>query len=401
MTDPVGEMRPTTGHGAAIDGSPQPSTPAGVTAPDTIPDAGPPAGGHTADAPSAPADHGHEPEPPPSVRRVFEAKEPKREIERLLKLATQRGAFEVDDDDRCALGSLIAARDPDLLRCRRLIFEATVATDGRWAQAVGELVLPALPGDLIEHADVDGLLRSPRLEPARAAELLGEIADRLIVHTAAPSKGEDRRAQVRRRAAFNALMLVTVLLHRRSELDVDDIVATLSTRLGRPERGTRQGTIRQGVALEQLTDPRLTEERLRERLELARRWSDQLVDARARLRERDASDRALRAELHRREEELQAAQQRIVELEDEVSAKQEELHAAAARETGAEVAGRLDLLEVTGRVESFLSGRLEQHLVGAQQALDLDPPRAAIAAEKLELALDDVKERLEWLRSLA
>jgi hypothetical protein len=336
----------------------------------------------------------------PTLTAVFDLEEPKVQTDRLLKQFDEDPHFVLSDDDHRQAGQLLRDRDRDLARTRRLVFEAALQRNGRHLEPIATFVLDALPQDILTTDERERLASRERLEASAADELADGMVRRLV-EAAGDTPTSDRREVLRRRRLFNALMLSIVLLHRRSELKIEDVIAILSRHLGRAERGTRQATVRQGVELAQLTDPRLTKENVRERLELVRRWVMQLRSATERLQDADERRLADQRKIRELENENVGLKSRIATLDDELGSLREALIDSQKREAGAQAGGRLDLLEVTGQLESWLAGRLTSQLTVAQQALTVEPARIHVADEKLEVALEELEENLKWLRSLA
>lgn len=335
----------------------------------------------------------------PTLTAVFAKEQPKVQTERLLRQAAEQAHLELNEDDCRRAGELLRDQDRDLARTRRLVFEAAFESNGRYFEPIAEFVLGALPTDILSCGERDRLRSRHRLD-ARAAREFAEGTTQRLMHAADDAPTTDRNELLRRRRLFNGLMLTVVLLHRRSELHVDDVVTILSRSLGRAERGTRQTTVRQGVELAQLADPRLTKEGVRERLELVRRWVTQLRSASARLEEADQERVRHERRIRGLENQRQELQFRIATLEDELSGAREALIDSQKREAGAHAGGRLDLLEVTGRLENWLAGRLSSQLAVAREALGVTPARVQVADEKLEVVFEELEERLTWLRSL-
>ena len=336
----------------------------------------------------------------PTLSAVFDKEEPKVQTERLLRRFDEDPQFVLSDDDRRHASRLLRDRDRDLARTRRLVFEAAFQHNGRHLDPIAKFVLGALPEDILTSDERERLASRDRLDANAAGELADGIVHRLV-EAAGDTPTSDRPEILRRRRLFNALMLSIVLLHRRSELQIEDVIVILSRHLGRAERGTRQTTVRQGVELEQLTDPRLTKESVRERLEFVRRWVMQLRSATERLQDADERRFADQRRIRELENDNVELKSRIVTLEDELGSLREALIDSQKREAGAQAGGRLDLLEVTGRLESWLAGRLTSQLTVARQALTVEPARVLVADEKLEVVLEELEENLKWLQSLA
>lgn len=100
----------------------------------------------------------------------------------------------------------------------------------------------------------------------------------------------------------------------------------------------------------------------------------------------------VRADLKRKEEEIAALSAKLEASEDERASLEigiERQQAISAHGEG----------ELKGRSKVFLEKKLSPLLETAQEFAELDPPRRGTIVERLEMAQEEIRKEIEWLRS--
>jgi hypothetical protein len=89
----------------------------------------------------------------------------------------------------------------------------------------------------------------------------------------------------------------------------------------------------------------------------------------------------------------------IDRLSLELTTAQKEIERFAEAAKAAEAHRVHDLAEIRGKLAGALGGHLGDLITTVREALELEPPRTAVAREKIEIAQNELERQLEWLRS--
>jgi len=314
----------------------------------------------------------------PTLVEYFSARSvaPKQFLRRLK--AANRWTFEPDDVDEAVRIALES--DPDLRRCRSLLHVATLANDRQHERGLSAFIDRVLERHL-----------SAAWQPARDDPT--EVLSIAIEALRPELKGKPSRR------TLNVLLLCVERMGGRPGLQLDAVVDALGGAVGDPAPHARKPSDHTRARVAAITDPGLGASELRAWLALSsdlRRW--------ARRAQQDAE--TARAELAATADDLASAQQRLADLRTEVDGKaaqlaqaRQEIGTLAARVEESRMVGRHGRSQVQARVEDALRTRVVPLLTTADEALGVEPPRVAVAREKLGFAIEAIDDEISWLAS--
>lgn len=208
-----------------------------------------------------------------------------------------------------------------------------------------------------------------------------------------------KRTDVR---AFNLMRATAIWLSVSRNLDVLDEVEILGSHLlrGRPDHATPK------AGMNILFRPAAKLKATRDMLILASLGSARAKegnDAAARerqacLREHDRAEKLAR-NVGEKETLLRERDATIVELRGQASALADQIEALRKKIDNDLAVSRHDRSELVGRARVFLDRAILPLLATAHEFAELDPPRKATIIEKLNMAMEKIREEIRWLES--
>lgn len=290
------------------------------------------------------------------------------------------------DDVEAALG-LLDESDPKFSRTAALAVAAIAEKDGRFTRTILAFVQEAA------HAR---LVRNPRYTHGEgASERSSEDRFRSLVR----SQSERLAAAKKRPEALNLLLASALHMVYAERLPTEVVIVELADALDEHSKLTTDADLARVAHLAASGKSGASELRLQ--LQLVLPWIDAARKARASAEDEVARARLLEEKLDTSQQDLDTTARRMADTARDLRAAQAEIEALKAELVAAQHHNAHDLRETRGRVAGALNGRLVDLIQTIKDALEVEPPRLAVAREKVEVAQDELERQLEWLRSSA
>jgi hypothetical protein len=304
---------------------------------------------------------------------------------RFLNDLRNGNVWEFNPDDVEAALRLLDEGDPKFSRTTALAVAAVSEKDGRFARTTLAFVQEAT------HAR---LARNPRWARGES-EVDGSSEDRF--RSLVRSQAERLAAAKKRPEALNLLLASALHMVYAERLPTEVVIVELADALDEHPRLTADADLARVAHLVAAGKTGASELRLQ--LQLALPWINAARKARASAEDEAARARLLDANLDTSEQELDLTTRRLTDTARNLQAAQAEIQALKADLVAAQHHNAHDLRETRGRVAGALNGRLVDLVATIKDALEVEPPRLAVAREKVEIAQDELERQLEWLRS--
>ena len=291
----------------------------------------------------------------------------------------ERWDFDVDDVE-AALGLQVDG-DKDLARVTQLMAAALKERDGRFVRPVigfGERVIRARLMDKPYFVGVD------RDAMAGPEEKLVAISRAL---------GPKLREPGRRAESANLLLATILWLHQAEGLEARAAVDTMTSALTASQPSTRDKERAKLVWLgAHQKDVRAVADLLAPSVAAASRAAAAVEAAELQAAHERSARKDSEADVVRIERDVADLQKMVMQLEAEVARLNETL-------TATRVHARHDVAQVKARVVGVLDSQLRDLVNTVEEALGLDPPRVAVAREKVDVIARELERQVAWLRS--
>lgn len=289
----------------------------------------------------------------------------------------------LEEADKAAALGRLSELDPDLKRTLALAHKA-FASRATIAPAIMRWVGSVAAGELSEAG-------SWRLDPEQSAE---ETA-RSIGLTLRPLLAD--RKTSRRAAALLALSLLWIA-HSR-QLAAEPVADAIQDSIPRGKHLAPTVSQMNRTVIARLTRPPVSIAGYKSTLSFLALWL-----AKARAAESEAAEsvsEARRARDRAEEAEARIAQLagKVAELQEAVARGEKEREQLREQLVARGMTAEHDLADLRGRQAGFLERRVLAPLDNAGEALRMDPPRTAVAEQRIEDVRAAVEQEIKWLRS--
>ena len=188
--------------------------------------------------------------------------------------------------------------------------------------------------------------------------------------------------------SFNLLKSLGILLCHRRNLDDEKATELLAKVLISENKRERSILFRQDIKFKEFTNI----------LQIAKKGITKAISAQEQMLREKQQRENLRNQLNRAKEELQSKDREIEKLKADIANSESENRSLEQKIRDDQAISIHEKGELRGRSRVFLEKKLTPLLETAHEFSELEPPRKSIIIERLEMAMEEIRREIEWLK---